>query len=203
MDFKHEFSTVDLLITSNFETRGVDAFILALIKVEKQMRRIFTFLIFQHSNFSETKHALELRDVLSDNRDMYFENFINGIDKIYSKSVKSIYGENYNEDLEKIKEIVKDRNKIFHGQITSKKLSRKELLEKVEILKNWSKKVAEKFEAEIGYDGFARNSYQKAKKELNLISINDFSSVEKFKTLLEEIDRKGNLKIKRHFKEPK
>jgi len=46
MDFDQEFGVVDLVLNSQFETRGVDAFTLSLVKVERQIRRIFTHLIY-------------------------------------------------------------------------------------------------------------------------------------------------------------
>ena len=47
-----EFSTIDTLLASEAQTRGVDAFALALIKAERQMRKLFTYLVFQSPAFS-------------------------------------------------------------------------------------------------------------------------------------------------------
>lgn len=41
-----EFSTVDLLLGSGAETRAVDAFALALIKAERQARKLVTHLVY-------------------------------------------------------------------------------------------------------------------------------------------------------------
>src|ERR1051326_5074316 len=65
MSFEAEFSTVDVLLASNAETRGVDAFALTLIKAERQLRRVFTFLIYQqpafrHEHVPALRHALAL-----------------------------------------------------------------------------------------------------------------------------------------------
>jgi hypothetical protein len=43
-----EFSTVQALWDSEAETRRVDALILSWTKYEKQLRRLFCFLVFQH-----------------------------------------------------------------------------------------------------------------------------------------------------------
>lgn len=75
MDFKQDFATVDLILDSTIKTRGVDAFILSLIKAEKQMRRIFTFLIYQHPSYT-CANFLELRKALADNKGVYFEGFV-------------------------------------------------------------------------------------------------------------------------------
>jgi hypothetical protein len=48
-----EFATVDLIIRSNAETRGVDAFALALLKAERQIRRLFIHLVYQFPCFGE------------------------------------------------------------------------------------------------------------------------------------------------------
>ncbi len=135
MDFKHEFGTVDIILKSDFKTKGVDAFSISLIKVERQIRRIFTFLIFQHKNYKSVD-GKELRKVLANNKSMYFKNFINGIDEIYTHDVETIYGKGYKIDFELIKNYTKDRNKIFHGQLTENGLSRKELIERVSLMKN-------------------------------------------------------------------
>ena len=193
MDYNHEFGSVDLILKSEFETKGIDAFCLSLIKVEKQLRRIFTYFIFQHENFTTVSTIYELSDTLSSNTNMYFENFIKGIDKVYPKSIKAIYGDSYDLDLAHLIEITKDRNKIFHGQITSKKLNREDLIARVEIMKNWSKTIADKFSQEIGYDGFGRNSYRKSKLKIKLNNSDEFSNVENYKTFLNTIDRKAKL----------
>ena len=49
MSFADEFAAVDWLVQSGVETSGVDAFALALIKAERQIRRIFTYVIFQNA----------------------------------------------------------------------------------------------------------------------------------------------------------
>ena len=45
---KVEFATVETLWRSTAQTRCVDALILAWVKYEKQLRRLFCFLVFQH-----------------------------------------------------------------------------------------------------------------------------------------------------------
>lgn len=47
MNTNHEFDTVGLIVNSTSETRGVDAFALATIKAERQLRKLFTHLVFQ------------------------------------------------------------------------------------------------------------------------------------------------------------
>lgn len=188
MNYDHEFGVVDLILKSEYETRGVDAFTLSLVKVERQVRRIFTHLIYQHPNFQRSD-VDKLRRILAANRAMYFENFLQGIEEIYPKSVENIYGKGYKADLKILKGISKDRNKIFHGQVTEKSLSREKLIKSVESMKKWSETVATSFNHEIGYDGFARNSFRKSKKAIVLKNEDDFSSLKKYEQLLKRIDR--------------
>lgn len=188
MSYKNEFGVVDLIIQSEFKTKAVDAFTLSLIKVERQIRRIFTYLIYQHPNYA-VNDILDLRKTLSDNSKMYFENFIVGIDRIYTNPVKQIYGDGYDSDFDKLKLIITHRNKIFHGQVTNESLSRAQLIKMVGEMKNWSETIALNFNTEIGYDGFKRNSYRKSKTTITLNNIEEFSTIEKYKGLLKTIGR--------------
>ena len=189
MNYKHEFGTVELLINSEFETKGVDAFTISLLKAERQIRKIFTYLVYQHPRYNGTYDALQLRKVLFENGQMYFDNFIVGIDSIYQKSIEDLYGEDYKKDLEILKDLLKERNKIFHGQITNKFLSTEQLIERVESIKKWCRKLADKFNEEIGYDGFERNSYRKSGRELLLKNIEEFETIENYSNFLKRIDR--------------
>lgn len=49
---KQEFATVEAIWHSGAETRRVDALLLCWIKYEKQLRRLFCFLVFQHSRIT-------------------------------------------------------------------------------------------------------------------------------------------------------
>jgi hypothetical protein len=187
MNFEHEFETIEILVNSNLETRGIDAFTLALIKTERQIRKLFTFLIYQHPNYS-TKDIYKLRDILAKNRNMYFDNFIKGIDLIYSKTIKEVYGKDFDNHLKKLIEYKSDRNKIFHGQLTNKYLDREELLERIEIIKYWSKTLATKYSSEIGYDGFGRNSFQKSHTKISFRNQDEFSDFSRYSKLLKSID---------------
>jgi hypothetical protein len=84
MNFDQDFATVNLILNSTFKTRGVDAFALSLIKAEKQLRRVFTFLIFQNPSFDST-HYDELRKALAANKQIYFEGFIKGFNLISTR----------------------------------------------------------------------------------------------------------------------
>ena len=123
---------------------------------------------------------------------MYFENFRKGIEEIYPKSIESIYGKDYKYDLKVLENISKDRNKIFHGQITGQSLSRGKLLERVESMKKWGEALSRTFNDEIGYGGFGRNSFRKSQRQLSLKNEDNFSSLKKYKQLLKTIDRSNS-----------
>jgi len=182
MNYDQDFATVNLILDSDFETRGVDAFILSLIKAEKQMRRIFTYLIFQNPAYNPS-HYTDLRNTLAANKRIYFEGFIKGFNLISSKSLSEIYGENYVNDIAYLINFEKDRNKIFHGQITSIGLKRDDLISRVNHIKKWCKNLADKIDNEIGYDGFG-DSLRKSKSKLELKNEDRFDTFEKYANFL-------------------
>lgn len=67
MSIEDEFATVDVLLCTGAETLGVDAFALSLIKAEKQARRLFTYLVYQHS-WCNRGNVVALRDTLGQRR---------------------------------------------------------------------------------------------------------------------------------------
>jgi hypothetical protein len=164
MSYTEEFATVDLLIRSTAETCGVDAFVLSLIKAERQLRKLFTHLVYQFPCF-ETGDIFALRDTLARNSKVYFDGFLKGFDAIYPKTVEELIGEYYQGLIGRIKEAIEDRNKIFHGQLTRKYLSRDDLLSYVNDIREWCDKLANSALSEFGYDGFTRNSFQKWRYE--------------------------------------
>jgi hypothetical protein len=161
MNVRHEFGTVDLILASELETRGVDAFALALIKAERQARKLFTYLVYQSDAFS-SEHISALRAALTDNRRVYFDGFIRGIDALAPETVKTLLGSDYDALWDRIAEATRHRNKIFHGQLTGKELTRDDLVGLVADLRRWCTAVAEGAADKLGYDGFGRGSFRKA-----------------------------------------
>ena len=89
-----EFETVDLILNSSAETRGVDAFALSLIKAESQLRRLVTHLVYQFPCFGPADID-GLRETLGKHNKVYFEGFEKGFDAIYPRSVKDLVGLEY------------------------------------------------------------------------------------------------------------
>jgi hypothetical protein len=156
-----EFETVDLLVKSKAGTRGVDAFSLSLIKAERQIRKLVTHLVYQFPCFGPSD-VPNLRQTLYNNRCVYFDGFEKGFDALYPHSVSNLIGPEYQRLKDRIGEATGHRNKIFHGQLTSKCLSRADLEGYVDDIRAWCAALANGADGEFHYDGFGRNSFRKA-----------------------------------------
>jgi hypothetical protein len=162
MSVLKEFETVSLLLRSRAETRGVDAFALSLIKAERQIRRLFTHLVFQFPEF-RPGDGVRLTRVLAKKRRVYFDGFIAGFDALYPRSVATIIGApDYARLKKRLEEAAPHRNKIFHGQLTGKSLTRPVLLGLVKDIREWCERLGEGAMAEFRYDGFGRNAFRKS-----------------------------------------
>ena len=175
---------VDLIINSEFDTRGVDAFALSLIKSERQMRRLFTHLVFQSEAFKKTD-CPELKKILSDNTNVYFEHLENCFNQISIHSTQNLIGEDYPKLKSVLDKSKKYRNKIFHGQLTSLNLSRDVLLELAQSIRQWCELLSVNALDKIGYDGFIRDSFQKSKvKKQSDILKKEFLSVKDYENFI-------------------
>ena len=155
-----EFEVIDIIVKSSAKTRGVDAFCLSLIKAERQIRKLTTYLIFQSPCFSE-KDVPKLRQILANNNNVYFEGFERGFNAIYSPSVERLVGDKYAYLRERIEEGMEYRNKIFHGQLTKNGLGRNALLDLVSDIRCWCTLLADNASSAIGFDGFEGRSFRK------------------------------------------
>lgn len=161
MSVLDEFRTVELILNSNAKTSGVDAFCLSVIKLEKQARKLLTYLVYQHQ-WCNRANVIELREELAKRKNVYFEGFIQGWDALYPCPIKQLVGQNYQQLWPRLMQAEGHRNKIFHGQLTGKGLSRSSLIEYVKDIKGWCEVLGNGAKAEIGYDGYERNSFRKA-----------------------------------------
>ena len=161
MSVEREFETVDRILSSEAPTRGVDAFALSLIKAERQVRKLFTHLVYQNPVFGAVD-VPALRDTLVANRRVYFGGFLHGIDALHTRSVEDLVGPEYLRLRGRLDEAIDHRNKIFHGQLTSRSLTRTDLISFTGDIRAWCTTLSNSFSAEVGYDGFGRNSFQKS-----------------------------------------
>lgn len=180
MGFKEEFETVDLIVGSTADTRGVDAFALSLIKHERQLRRLFTHLVYQSQAFNNS-HVEQLRSALAKNRRVYADGFIKGFNALYSRTIKDLVGAEHDHLFTRLTEATGYRNKIFHGQLTQDALSRSGLLY-VTDMKRWCELLAGTARAEFQYDGFgdsflkSRDATLAAKLKHQFASVADYEA---------------------------
>lgn len=184
MSYQQEFSVVELVCHSDAPTRAVDAFTLSVVKMERQIRKLFTHLVFQCEGF-EQRHVDGLKAALGEKRHFYFEGFERGINALFFLSVADLIGNEYDALRTNVDDAIQLRNKVFHGQISDRCLQRDGLLEIVDGLKQWCESLAEASEREIGYDGFARNSLQKGRPGLALRYKLQLNSVEEYAQFLD------------------
>ena len=146
------------------ETRSigsVDAFALSLIKAERQVRKLFTYLVYQSSAFDKAD-VRPLRETLAANTNVYFDGIAAGLDELSPISLKKLVGPRHPWLWPRFREFAQHRNKIFHGQITLQGLSRKQLLKNVDDIKAWCADLGVGATKELGCDGFVRNSFRKS-----------------------------------------
>jgi hypothetical protein len=160
-NYAQEFETVDVVINSSARTCGVDAFALSVIKAERQIRKLVTHLIYQFPCFGPDDVS-SLRQTLANNRGVYFDGCERGFAALYPRSISDLVGGEYQRLRDRMREAVDHRNKIFHGQVTSKNLTRDDLLAYVGDIRTWCKMLAGSALVEVGYDGFGWNSFRKS-----------------------------------------
>lgn len=160
--FQDEFETIEILVNSNTKTGRTDAFIIAFTKIEKQVRRVFTYTVYQYPAFKLSQYK-EILATIASKKFLYFENFIKGFNGIYPKSFEDVVGASLykpflSTDFPRIQRL---RNKILHGQPTGKNLSATDLQKEIDVMQKWCKCVAESMMIEVGFDGLEWNSFKK------------------------------------------
>lgn len=165
MSFESEFAVVDLVLGSNFETRGVDGFALSVLKMEKQLRRLFTYLVYQSDAFGPGD-VDELKRVLGNSPRVYYEGFESGINALCRHSVEELVGQAYAHLRPMLDDAIAVRNKVFHGQLTDRCVQREELGVLTAEIRRWCMLLAQRSRHELGYDGFERNSFRKKPPEV-------------------------------------
>ncbi|MER8923413.1 hypothetical protein [Mesorhizobium sp. M0802] len=144
------------------KTQGVDAFSLSLLRAERQMRRIFTYLVFQSTAF-ERKDVKVLRDALGAQRRIYFQHFEAGISELSGTNIAVLIGNQHQALRKQLDDAMEARNKIFHGQLTSDRNDTTMLLQHVSHIRDWCRQLANGAQNTFGYDGFRRpSSFKKA-----------------------------------------
>jgi hypothetical protein len=188
---KSEFATVESIWLSSGETRRVDALILSWVKYEKQLRRLFCFLLFQHPNVGDSEID-DLINVLVENNKLYPHTLIRGINQLSPQSVSKLIGPRYSILVPEVNRIKKYRNKLVHGQTTGMKIRSPQLERDVLWLVDWVSSLAEGAENSLGYDGLRRNTYRQAKStaEVNIKKF-PYSTLVELKNWLPTLNNRG------------
>jgi len=178
-----ELHTVEVIIESNAATRLTDALTLLWVKNEKQLRKLFVFIAYQSSNLRRLTPVL-ISDAVAHHGRLYSRHFIKGIDEIYYKPFRDVFGAEYTRlhaEMQRIRRTV--RNKILHGQNTGLNLQESNLEKEIAILREWISCVYYGFKSEIAFGGFERKTFQKSKSvdfrhrlRIQFTSVADFSA---------------------------
>jgi len=187
---KQEFATIEGFWNSAAETRRVDALILSWTKYEKQLRRLFCFLIYQHPRIGPDNIRTVI-EILAEKRDLYPQTFIEGIAKLGVTTVPELLGARYVELAGEIDRIRKYRNKLIHGQITGQNITSQQLERDVLWIVDWISTLADATDRQFGYDGLQRKTYRSAKSTAGIIvSQYPFDSPVEFKKWLSSLSSK-------------
>lgn len=122
----------------------------------------FTFLIYQSEAFAP-QDVEPLKAILGASGRTYFEGFERGINTLYRTSVEEMVGAEHDDLRPVLDDAIDVRNKVFHGQLTARCLQQEDLGALSGAIRRWCFRLARGAEAEIGYDGFGRNSFRKGR----------------------------------------
>jgi hypothetical protein len=179
-----EFETVQAVIRSDGSSKRVDALLLTWVKYEKQLRRLFCFLVFQHASVDK-ENLEDMVEAISGNNRLYPETFQKGINQLNNGNVADLVGDRYSKLSAELTRIRAYRNKLMHGQITGQRISSRTLERDVHILVDWIAALAAGASQRFGYDGISRNTYRAAKESSKIaISSYPFTNSDEFKIWL-------------------
>lgn len=181
---KTEFATVEAIWNTAAETRRVDTLLLSWVKYEKQLRRLFSFFVFQHPNITGTMLDTVIA-AFAANRNLNPETFISGIKALGITPIHELLGPAHNGLWAEIVRIKKYRNKIMHGQHSGQNITSAQLERDVMHIVNWISTLAQASDAAFGYDGLKRKTYVAAKASANIhVQKYPFSTPAELKTWL-------------------
>lgn len=188
---KQEFATVEALWSSGAETRRVDSLLLSWIKYEKQLRRLFCFLVYQHPNITD-KTINSVISVMAQNNSLHPETLIRGIRKLGVTPVPTLIGQNYTQLAPEVARVRKYRNKLMHGQATGFAIQSNQLEYDVRWLVQWIAELGVGADSAFGYDGLRRNTFRAAKATANIaVAAYPFSSPATFGVWLRGLGRES------------
>jgi hypothetical protein len=182
---KEEFATVEAIWNSSASTRRVDALLLSWIKYEKQLRRLFCFIVFQHPKIYEDKLD-KFIDALAEKDYIYTRHYMKGIKALSGTSVRDILAPRWKELNTEIERIRKYRHKFIHGQKVAARVTSPQVERDVLWIVDWINCLADGAEKQLGYDGLKRGTYRIAKSSPKIsIEPYPFNTVEEFNMWLD------------------
>lgn len=193
--FDQAFAIIYTILQSESSTKESDAFALALIKTERQARKIFTHLLFQYDFFQKGEHQ-KLRDELDRNGNIYFEHLLIGIEIILDKKLETLLNNVIHKSfVDSYKSSKGLRNKLFHGQITTKGFNSSEIHNLTVKIMAWSNELSIRAEQLFNYNGFDRNSCEKDptfNKDLLQFQVESIDTLRSLKTQMIAKQRTDN-----------
>lgn len=150
--FDDEFRPVDDILRSGHRTRGVDAFTLTYLRAERQIRKIFTHLIFQSEAF-DYDNSRQLRQTLHDAPDLSYKKLADGIRQLADITVAEMVGAECERLTKVLQQAKRYRDKLFHGQLPDQYVSTEEFIEIERDIRTWCRLLAAGALKRIGYDG--------------------------------------------------
>lgn len=164
--FENEFMTVDAVLACEAETSRVDAFCLAWIKFERQLRKLTGNLLYQASVFDAGDKDLreKLRAALLRKSKHNYKDFLRGIHRLTGHTAEAMLVERYPYLRKAADRAEGFRNKIFHGLQTGQSLDREDLFRLQSDVREYCAILAKEGLNRFGYDGFARDSLRKTNR---------------------------------------
>ena len=186
-ELQEEFATVVAVWNSGGATMAVDSLILTWVKYEKQLRRLFCFLVFQHPEVDK-KTVQKIVDILAENSKLNPETITKAINALKVGTVREFVGESHSRLAPEIARIKTLRNKLMHGQVTGKGFTAGQLQIDVNLLIEWIAALAAGSKDKIGYDGLSRNTFLKAKEAIEIqVAGYPFSTPDEFGVWLRKV----------------
>lgn len=161
-ELKQEFATIEAIWVSRATTRRVDSLLLAWVKYEKQLRRLFCFLVFQHPRILGSD-ITSVINAMAQRNNLHPHTFVNAIAHLGVTPVSNLIGPKFKTLNTEVNRIKRYRNKLMHGQVTGLPITSRQLEVDVGHLIDWIQSLAIGADGILGYDGLRRNTFKEAK----------------------------------------
>ncbi len=190
--FENAFAIIDVIREDEASTtRGVDALSLALLRSERQIRRLFTSLVFQASAF-ERKDVDTLKDILAKKKRQYFRHFRISFEELVGIPISALVND-FDRLSDKMDLVGAYRNKLFHGQLTGDSLTTKHLLALEDDIPAWCGNLSDGAYQRFIYDGFeGSTSFTKRNTpEITKTIDEKLTSIGDYRAFLKELEGKA------------